>query len=101
LTGFRRVAGRPGWRFPNALRCENEARKSPGFIAAFRAEQGVGISALYLRDNIAIADNRSSLKRDVCLLRESKGTPKRVNIYGYLFNIDDEALTLVVEDHMT
>jgi len=31
-------------------------------------------SALYLRDNIAIADYRSSLKRDVRLLWESKGT---------------------------
>jgi carbonic anhydrase len=65
-----------------------------GLIAAFRAEQGVDISALYLRDNIAIADYRSSLQQDVRLLRESKGTPKRVNIYGYLFNIDNEALTL-------
>jgi carbonic anhydrase len=72
-----------------------------GLIAAFRAEQGVDISALYLRDNIAIADYRSSLQQDVRLLRESKGTPKRVNIYGYLFNIDNEALTLVAEDRMT
>jgi carbonic anhydrase len=71
-----------------------------GLIAAFRAEQGVDISALYIRENIAITDYRSSLARDVRLLRESKGTPKRVNIYGYLFNIDDETLTLVVEDRM-
>ena len=71
-----------------------------GLVSAFSAEQGVDISALYPRENIAIADYRSSLERDVRLLRESKGTPKRVNIYGYLFNIDDEALTLVVEDRM-
>src|SRR5215470_14578417 len=64
-----------------------------GLIAAFRAEQGVDISALYGRDNIAIADHRSSLEKDVRLLRESKGTPRHVNIYGYLFNIDNEALT--------
>ena len=71
-----------------------------GLVAAFRAEQGVDISALYPRENISIADYRSSLERDVRLLRESKGTPKSVNIYGYLFNIDDETLTLVVEDRM-
>src|SRR5499433_3739470 len=71
-----------------------------GLVAAFRAEQGVDISSLYPHDNIAIADYRSSLERDVRLLRESKGTPKSVNIYGYLFNIDNEALTLVVEDRM-
>jgi carbonic anhydrase len=72
-----------------------------GLIAAFRTEQGVDISALYCRDNIAIRDHRSSLEHDVHLLRASKGTPKLVNIYGYLFNIDDETLTLVVEDRMT
>jgi carbonic anhydrase len=72
-----------------------------GLVAAFRAEQGVDISALYPRENIGISDYRLSLERDVGLLRESKGTPKSVNIYGYLFNIDDETLTLVAEDRMT
>jgi len=69
-----------------------------GLVAAFRAEQGVDISALYHRDSVAIDDYRSSLQRDVRLLREAKGTPRQVSIYGYLYNIDDESLTLVVED---
>jgi carbonic anhydrase len=69
-----------------------------GLIHAFQSEQGVDISALYDRGNIAIADYESSLKRDTRLLRESKGTPKHVNIYGYVFNIDTDALTLIVED---
>ncbi|MBZ5508210.1 MAG: carbonic anhydrase [Acidobacteriia bacterium] len=69
-----------------------------GLIAAFNTEQGVDISALYDRSNIAIADYESSLKRDTRLFREWKGTPKNVDIYGYLFNIDTEALTLIVED---
>lgn len=69
-----------------------------GLIRAFNAEQGVDISALYDRGNIAIADYSSSLKRDVRLIRESKGTPKGVRIVGYLFDIDTEALTLVAED---
>jgi carbonic anhydrase len=69
-----------------------------GLIKAFHDEHGVDISALYDRGNIAIADYEASLRRDTRLLRESKGTPKGVNIYGYLFNIDTEALTLVVED---
>ena len=71
-----------------------------GLITAFRAGQGVDISSLYVRENVAIPDYRSSLTRDVGLIRESEGTPKRVNIYGYLYNIDDETLTLVVEDRM-
>ena len=72
-----------------------------GLLEAFQKEQGVDISALYDRNNIAIADYESSLKRDTRLVRESKGTPQHVNIYGYLFNIDTEALTLVVEDRAT
>jgi carbonic anhydrase len=69
-----------------------------GLIKAFHIEQGVDISSLYDRSDVAIADYESSLKRDASLLRESKGTPKGVNIYGYLFNIDTEELTLVVQD---
>jgi carbonic anhydrase len=69
-----------------------------GLIKAFHEEHGVDISVVYERGNIAIADYESSLKRDTRLLRESKGTPRNVNIYGYLFNIDTEELTLVVED---
>jgi carbonic anhydrase len=69
-----------------------------GLIKAFKTEQGVDISTLYDRVNIAIADYESSLKRDTRLVREWKGTPKNVNIYGYLYNIDTEALSLVVED---
>jgi carbonic anhydrase len=70
-------------------------------IKAFQSEQGVEISALYDPRNIAIADYESSLKRDTGLLRQSKGTPKHINIYGYLFNIDTEALNLIVEDRAT
>ena len=69
-----------------------------GLMKAFHREQGVDISGLYDSANIAIADYESSLKRDTRLLRESKGTPKHVNIYGYLFNIDTETLTLIVAD---
>jgi carbonic anhydrase len=68
-----------------------------GLIEAFHDEQGVDISSLYDRCDIAIADYEASLKRDTRLLRESKGTPKHVNIYGYLFDIDTESLTLIVE----
>ena len=69
-----------------------------GLIKAFHDEYGVDISTLYDRGNISIQDYESSLKRDTQLLRESQGTPKAVNIYGYLFNIDTETLSLIVED---
>src|SRR5215475_9034843 len=69
-----------------------------GLIKAFHDEHGADISTLYDRGNISIQDYESSLKRDTQLVRESKGTPKAVNIYGYLFNIDTETLSLIVED---
>ena len=71
-----------------------------GLIKAFHDEHGVDISALYDRGNISIQDFESSLERDTRLLRESQGTPKAVNIYGYLFNIDTETLSLIVEDRV-
>lgn len=69
-----------------------------GLFNAFRREQGADISGLYERSNIAIEDYETSLKRDARLIRESRGTPKKVNIFGYLFNIDTDELTLIVED---
>ena len=35
---------------------------------------------------------------DVRLVRTSKGTPPHVNIYGYVYHIDTDKLSLVVED---
>jgi hypothetical protein len=72
-----------------------------GLVKAFQSEQGADIPPFYDRDNIAISDYESSLKHDTRLLRESKGTPKNVNIYGYLFDIDTETSTLLVEDRAT
>jgi carbonic anhydrase len=69
-----------------------------GLFNAFRREQGTDISRLYERNNIAIEDYESSLNHDTRLIRESRGTPRKVNIFGYLFNIDTDELTLIVED---
>lgn len=38
------------------------------------------------------------LKHDTRLVREAKGTPQHVNLYGYVYNIDTNELSLVVED---
>jgi carbonic anhydrase len=61
-------------------------------------EQGVDISTLYDAHSIAIRDYQSSLEHDVRLIRKSPGTPRRAKIYGYLFDIDTETLTLIAED---
>lgn len=69
-----------------------------GIVDAFQREQGVDIADLYDHDSVCISDFQSSLEYDTRLLRQSKGTPKHVNIYGYMYDIDTGALTRVVED---
>ena len=80
--------------------CGGTSFTPEGLIAAFIAEQGVDISGVYDRNHIAIAAYEDSLRHDVRLVREARGTPKGVNIFGYLFDIDTEKLTLVVEDRV-
>ena len=69
-----------------------------GIIDAYKREHDKDISALYQRESISISDFTTSLKHDTHLVRESKGTPERANIFGYLYNIDTKELSLVVED---
>ncbi len=69
-----------------------------GMIDAYKREHDTDISALYERGSIAISDFVTSLTHDTRLVRESKGTPRHVNLYGYLYNIDTNELSLVVED---
>ncbi len=69
-----------------------------GIIDAYKREHNADISAIYDRGSISIGDFLTSLKHDTRLMRESKGTPRHANIYGYLYNIDSNELSLVVED---
>jgi len=78
--------------------CGTTSFTANGLIDAFRVEQSTDISAVYEKESLAIHDLRSSLEHDVNLVRASAGVPKTVNIYGYLFNIDTDEFTLVVQD---
>lgn len=69
-----------------------------GIIKAYQHEHHTDISDLYERSNLCIGDLEASLKMDTRRVRESKGVPEHVNIYGYVYDIDTEQLTLVVED---
>jgi carbonic anhydrase len=69
-----------------------------GIIAACKHEHQTDITHFYDRASICISDYVSSLEYDVRLLRESKGTPKQVNIYGYVYDIDTDELSLIVEN---
>ena len=78
--------------------CGATSFTADGIIQAYAREQGTDIGSLYPRDSICITDYVTSLQHDVHLMRMSAGTPPRVSIYGYMYDIDAEALSLVVED---
>jgi carbonic anhydrase len=69
-----------------------------GIIDAYRHEHGSDISETYERHSVAISDYVESLNHDTRLVRVSTGTPKDVDIYGYLYNIDTNELSLVTAD---
>ena len=69
-----------------------------GIIDAYQRELGTDIANLYERDSICITDYATSLRHDVRLMRTSAGTPRHASIYGCLYNIDTEELSLVIED---
>jgi carbonic anhydrase len=78
--------------------CGATSFTADGIIEAYRREQGADIGSLYPRDSICISDYVTSLRHDVRLMRMSVGTPRHVEIYGCMYDIDTEALSLVVED---
>ena len=78
--------------------CGATSYTAEGIIEAFRHEHGADIATLYERESVSISDYLSSLEHDTRLIRESAGTPKHVNVYGYVYDIDSGALTQVVKD---
>ncbi len=78
--------------------CGATSFTTDGIIDAYKHEHDADISTIYERNSISISDYEKSLKHDTHLMRESKGTPKHANIYGYLYDLDTTELTLVVED---
>jgi carbonic anhydrase len=78
--------------------CGATSFTAEGIVEAFGREHGTDISSLYPRESICITDYVSSLAHDVRLTRTSAGTPREVAIYGCVYDIDAETLSLVVED---
>ena len=78
--------------------CGATSFTADGIIDAYKHEHDADISALYERESISISDFVTSLKYDTRLVRDAKGTPQDVNIYGYLYDIDSNELSLVTED---
>lgn len=78
--------------------CGATSFTAEGIVDAYRQEHDADISDLYPKDSISISDYVTSLKHDTRLMRESLGTPRHVNVYGYFYDIDTEELIKVVDD---
>jgi carbonic anhydrase len=78
--------------------CGATSFTAQGIIGAYQREHGVDISRLYPAQSICIGDYVASLQHDTRVIRESLGTPRHVNVYGYFYDIDTEQLTRVIVD---
>lgn len=78
--------------------CGATSYTDDGITDAFKHEHDRNISGLYDADSICISDYVDSLEHDTKLVRQSAGTPAHVNVYGYIYDIDEETLTRVIED---
>ena len=67
------------------------------FIETFKEEFGQDIANLWDADDISLENFSQSLHRDVRNVRHSRGTPRHVNVYGYLYDIETGELHLVEE----
>ena len=68
-----------------------------GFLEAFKEEFGQDITDLWDADDISLENFTQSLHRDVRSVRTSRGTPRHVNVFGFLYDIETGQLLLVEE----
>ncbi len=78
--------------------CGTTAFTPDGLFEAFDQEEGADIRHLHAPVDLAIEDFEQSLRHDVAVIRDAPGTPKQINVFGYIYDIDTETLTKVVED---
>lgn len=78
--------------------CGLSAFTADGMIAAFGHEHGRDLAGVYDHDSLAIADYEASVRYDVALLRAAPGVHPGINLYGYIYDINAETLTRVIED---
>lgn len=78
--------------------CGTTAFTPEGLFEAYSTEQGGDIRHLHRPADLVIADFEQSLRHDVAVIRNAPGTPKHIHVFGYIYDIDAETLTKVVED---
>lgn len=69
-----------------------------GLYRTFAKDEGVDLRGVFDEVSLTITDFETSLRQDVELIRAAPGTPKHIDLYGYVYDVDHETLTKVVED---
>ncbi|TQV78982.1 carbonic anhydrase [Denitrobaculum tricleocarpae] len=81
--------------------CGATSYTAEGIVKAWQEEQGVDISETYPRESLCISDYVASVEHDARLIRNAPGTPRHVNVHGYVYDIDNGELTRILEDRGT
>lgn len=72
-----------------------------GIVRAWQEEHGADISETYPPESVCISSYVASVEHDARLIRKAPGTPRHVNVHGYVYDIDSGELTRIVEDRGT
>lgn len=78
--------------------CGSSAFTNDGIIDAYKHEHHLELEGTFERSDLAITSFEESLAHDVKVMRDSPGTPKHIDIFGYVYDIDRGTLVRVVED---
>jgi carbonic anhydrase len=78
--------------------CGTTAFTPQGLYEAFAEDEGTDLHGVYDRPSLTIDTFEEALRYDVELIRRAPGTPRQLDIHGFVFDIDTEELTRVVDD---
>lgn len=78
--------------------CGTTAFTPTGLFDVYDHDHGVDLHGVYDEGSLTIGDFAKSLRYDVDLIRNAPGVPRRINLFGYVYDIDTETLTKSVED---
>jgi carbonic anhydrase len=78
--------------------CGTTAVNPDRFIEKFHDQFHTDISHLWDKEDLAIMDFDKSLRHDVEMLRNSPGTPKKIKLYGFFYEINAGKLIEIVRD---
>jgi carbonic anhydrase len=67
-------------------------------VDKFHAHHQTDIATMFDHDSLAISHFEDSIRHDIALLRASPAVPKRVNLYGFFYEINSGELTEVARD---